>query len=41
MEFPNAILELSPTLLWWAAALLTPCLLALVPKGDAQKGGRP
>ena len=39
MEFPNCMLDL--TLLWWVSALLGPCLLALIPVGSAQKGGRP
>jgi hypothetical protein len=32
---------LTPTFLWWLFALLGPCLLALIPTGNAQKGGRP
>ena len=41
MSFPQAISNLSPSLLWWLAALLSPCFLALPPAGSAQKGGRP
>jgi hypothetical protein len=41
MGFPDCIPDLTPAMLWWLSALLTPCLLALIPSGSTSKGGRP
>ena len=41
MGLPDLLAPFSPTVLWWLAALIAPCLLALAPAGNAQKGGRP
>lgn len=40
MDFLQAIRSCCPTAFWWLSALLTPCLLALMPVASAQKSGR-
>jgi hypothetical protein len=41
MDTPEPLLKCLPTALWWLTAVAGPCLLALIPTGSAQKGGRP
>jgi hypothetical protein len=41
MDNPDRLLEALPTALWWLTAVAGPCLMALIPTGSAQKGGRP
>ena len=41
MSFPQLLADNLPAALWWVCAILSPCLLALMPLGGAQKGGRP